>query len=265
MKVWLDLEFTGVHMDKAKIREMAFIVGRFERHLKIGYGPECPRCGKAPYKTSTHGTITVSSLTCMCKCGMWIYGNEQKIKEEIGNKLKSRSDFLGYFGNVPPKFPGQKTAKQAMRIFLKTLPEKLGGEGGTCEKCGHAVIRDEFVSVWCGNGQGWRLRDSWCPRYEGRLMKWAGYNIAYDLKWLKAQMFPKYDPIWAWFEQEPLDVLKEVRIMRNTGGLPVKDCRLCTVAEYFKIPHTPHNALSDIRATRYVYKRLKTIKKGVEK
>lgn len=263
-KVWIDLEFTGINQQTDKIREMAFIVGNFERHLKIGYEPECPKCGKHPYNTTTHATYTTDILMCRCTCGVWIYGDESKIKAEIGNQLDKAQDFLGFFGDMPKMFPGQKTAKQAMRIFLKTLPEKLGGEGGTCKKCRYASdiswAGAENVYYSCGVRGSIKKANDKCNKYEGHLLKWAGYNIAHDLKWIKSQMFPEYDPIWRWFDPEPLDVLTEVRKMRNIGKLPIKDCRLETVAAYFDIPHTPHNALSDIRATRYVWKRLETIK-----
>jgi len=132
---------------------------------------------------------------------------------------------IGHMGEncLSKLFPGQITARKAMRAFLKALPKKLG-EGGTCET---------------------------------GLLQWAGYNIKYDLKWIKAKMFPSYDPIWGWFDPTPLDVLTLVRGLKKSGKLNIKDCRLVTVAAYFGIPHTPHSALSDIRATRFVWRRIK--------
>lgn len=119
---------------------------------------------------------------------------------------------------------------------------------------------NEFELVIAGAGHSWAIdrynkNDKFTP---------AGYNVGFDLQFLE-QFFRK-SPAgdgWGsgWMQNwKAVDGLAIVRYLEYLGKIPVMpDHKLGTMCEYFKIPIQAHDALSDIRATRELLMKLKSI------
>lgn len=90
----------------------------------------------------------------------------------------------------------------------------------------------------------------------------AGYNVGFDLQFLD-QFFRKSGESYGsgWMQNwKAVDGLAIVRYLEYLGKIPVMpDHKLGTMCEYFKIPIQAHDALSDIRATRELLMKLKSI------
>jgi DNA polymerase-3 subunit epsilon len=102
---------------------------------------------------------------------------------------------------------------------------------------------EEFIDV---------LRDY----YNGEKYKVVAYNAEFDTgflqEWFNALMPDTY---WRFLDYKHLDPFALVKIYQQLGMIDTgKSQRLETVAEYFDIEHNAHDAVSDIRATRELWK-----------
>lgn len=78
----------------------------------------------------------------------------------------------------------------------------------------------------------------------------AGYNVKFDIKFLsKIITFTNY---FHWYDLDVFALLKVARQQElYDGGM-----KLVEACEYYKIKHDAHEAMSDIKATRKLYKKL---------
>jgi len=89
-----------------------------------------------------------------------------------------------------------------------------------------------------------------------------GYNIKFDMDHLGSFFISQNDIYMrSWFGED-IDVLGIARYYRYMDKLKVDNLKLSSVAEHFAIELTAHNALSDIRATRQIFKRFCGILRG---
>lgn len=86
----------------------------------------------------------------------------------------------------------------------------------------------------------------------------AGHNIAYDLGMLKVFYELCGDSyLYSWVDYHVLDTMALAIALKQFGNISPLNVKLETLAKYFNIPLTAHNALNDIRATREVFYRFK--------
>ncbi|WP_416768498.1 exonuclease domain-containing protein [Sulfurimonas sp. ST-25] len=90
---------------------------------------------------------------------------------------------------------------------------------------------------------------------DGRLQI-AGYNVGFDIGFLKEWFKDcelNYDDF---FNYKPLDIFALVGVLRYHGHINTKSDKLAVVCEAFSIPIDAHNALSDITATMQLHQLL---------
>jgi DNA polymerase-3 subunit epsilon len=88
----------------------------------------------------------------------------------------------------------------------------------------------------------------------------GGYNARFDLDFLSQFFFDMSKgpfAFWEHLQYNPVDPFPVVVWLWRQGFLKLPDCKLSTVAEYFKIEITAHDALSDVLAARSVSIELK--------
>ena len=78
----------------------------------------------------------------------------------------------------------------------------------------------------------------------------AGYNVKFDIKFLSK--FIEFTNFFHWYD---VDVFALLKIKRQLG-LYDGGMKLVEACEHFKIKHNAHEAMSDIKATRKLYKKL---------
>ena len=87
----------------------------------------------------------------------------------------------------------------------------------------------------------------------------AGYNPDFDCRflnqWYQDITGGPYD-YWKHLQFSPIDVLPVLRAMRYEGIIKIPDTKLETVCKYFGIEIKAHDAMSDIRATRELTKKV---------
>lgn len=83
----------------------------------------------------------------------------------------------------------------------------------------------------------------------------AGYNCKFDIDFI-AQWFKKAGDnyLGSWLNWRALDPLPLLCLMEFKGKISLPNYKLATVAEYYKIPLEAHNAISDIKATREIFR-----------
>jgi len=85
---------------------------------------------------------------------------------------------------------------------------------------------------------------------KGEKLTIAGYNIKFDIKF-----FSKFIDFKRFFHYYDCDVFAFLKIARQQG-LYDGGMKLVEACEHFKIKHNAHEAMSDIKATRKLYKKL---------
>lgn len=87
----------------------------------------------------------------------------------------------------------------------------------------------------------------------------AGYNVDFDLRFIN-QWFRDISggpyKFWDYLQFSPIDVLPDLRTMRHVGLIKTPDTKLESVCKFFGIELEAHDAMSDIRATRTLTKRV---------
>lgn len=83
----------------------------------------------------------------------------------------------------------------------------------------------------------------------------AGYNVGFDVDFL-GQFFERNGDKYfgSWMNGRRLDPREMMAWLDYSCGLQLKDHKLSTVCEYFGITIQAHDALSDIRATRDLFR-----------
>ena len=88
----------------------------------------------------------------------------------------------------------------------------------------------------------------------------VGYNTSFDIdfikRWFDDLGYSRFHMLQDW---QPVCVLSMARILRDLGDkLLVKapNMKLVTLCRLLEIPHNPHDALSDIKATRILRQKL---------
>jgi DNA polymerase-3 subunit epsilon len=86
----------------------------------------------------------------------------------------------------------------------------------------------------------------------------AGFEVGFDINFL-SQWFEKCGDkyIGSWIDRRrPLDPRYLLSIMDYQGKISLPDYKLKTVSDHFSIVIKAHDALSDIRATKLIFKRV---------
>ncbi|CUV65212.1 putative enzyme, similar to DNA-directed DNA polymerase PolC and exonuclease RNase T [Sulfurovum sp. enrichment culture clone C5] len=92
---------------------------------------------------------------------------------------------------------------------------------------------------------------------EANTLQIAGYNVDFDIKFIK-DWFKLSDTTFGdYFNHETLDVLSLVRHAEYFRAIKLERHRLINVCEHYNIFLDAHNALNDIKATLKVHRRLK--------
>jgi DNA polymerase-3 subunit epsilon len=86
----------------------------------------------------------------------------------------------------------------------------------------------------------------------------AGYNVGFDIQMLRAAFTRDGDKFFgSWFFWPVIDVQTYVAEEIAIFNLSLTNYKLGTVCKHFNIDIKAHEALSDIKATRNLYKKLK--------
>jgi DNA polymerase III epsilon subunit-like protein len=85
----------------------------------------------------------------------------------------------------------------------------------------------------------------------------AGYNVNFDLQFLREFWFKNNDKYFgSYFDYHVFDPITTLILMRYKNLIQVDDFHLATICKHFNIEIQAHDALSDIRATRLVIKKV---------
>ena len=92
----------------------------------------------------------------------------------------------------------------------------------------------------------------------------AGYNVRFDLEFL-SKYFTKNNNIYfgSYCNWRSIDALSLLYFLDYIGYLKLENYKLNTVCDYFKIPIKAHDAMSDIKATRNLIIKLKSLLKNI--
>lgn len=88
----------------------------------------------------------------------------------------------------------------------------------------------------------------------------AGYNVGFDFNMLNAffqKLGDKYLGAYLDFKCK-LDLLPFVNMLKVLGYIDIENSKLSTVCDYFGIEIQAHDALSDIKATRNLFRKLRS-------
>lgn len=103
-----------------------------------------------------------------------------------------------------------------------------------------------------------RLLDKYINKYE-REDKFtpAGYNVNFDMKFLQG-LFKKQGSKYfgSYFDYHYLDPMVLANYLRFYGRIHTKNAKLGTMAEHFGVTIQAHDAMSDIRATHEIARKL---------
>jgi len=110
-------------------------------------------------------------------------------------------------------------------------------------------VHEEVVRMWGAYIDKFDKKDKAFP---------AGHNVRFDIDFL-ASWFKKCNDkyIGSWWNWYAIDTLQYLNILKLAGALDLPNHKLETACEHFKIEIKAHDALSDVRATRELYKILK--------
>ena len=88
----------------------------------------------------------------------------------------------------------------------------------------------------------------------------AGYNVRFDIDFLRQAFIKTGDKYFgSWFHWPSIDVAGVFAVLLANGDQPdLKDFKLETLCKHYGIDITAHDAVSDIKATRELYLKLKS-------
>ena len=82
-------------------------------------------------------------------------------------------------------------------------------------------------------------------------LKIVGYNVRFDIDFIKNWFLDNDHKFYgSYFDHKYLCVFELVKHLNYVQKWDIENEKLPTLAEYFDIPHSPHDALSDIEATK---------------
>jgi DNA polymerase III epsilon subunit-like protein len=85
----------------------------------------------------------------------------------------------------------------------------------------------------------------------------AGFRVDFDMNFLSSWFKKGGDNYFgSWFNGKALDPLHILRFWDYMGIIDLPSYKLQMVCDYFKIPIVAHDAMSDIRATREIIRRI---------
>jgi DNA polymerase-3 subunit epsilon len=91
----------------------------------------------------------------------------------------------------------------------------------------------------------------------------AGYNVRFDIDFLRMFFVKNKDPYFgSWINYKSIDGLAIMYMLEYCGHCKLENYKLGTVCSHYKIDIDAHDALSDIKATYTLIKRMKA---GFEK
>lgn len=176
--------------------------------------------------------------------------------DPVKNDIVQLSGLIEVDGEVVHEF----NIKCQPRDFKTVEPKALEVTGLTLDVLKSYQSADdgfgEFELAIAGAKHSWAINkydknDKFTP---------AGYNVGFDIQFLD-QFFRKYGESYGsgWMQNwRAVDGLAIVRYLEYIGKIPVMpNHKLATMCDYFKIPIQAHDALSDIKATRELIKKLK--------
>lgn len=92
----------------------------------------------------------------------------------------------------------------------------------------------------------------------------AGYNVRFDLEFLSEYFIKNDNPYFgSYCNWRSIDALSIFYFLDYIGYLKLENYKLGTVCDYFKIPIKAHDAMSDIKATRSLIIKLKSLLKNI--
>lgn len=96
------------------------------------------------------------------------------------------------------------------------------------------------------------LMGKYCNKFDkGDKFSPAGYNVRFDVDFIKNFFKKNGDNYYgSWFNWKLIDPMYTLYEMDYSEDIGLRDYKLSTVCEHFKINIKAHDALSDIRATR---------------
>lgn len=85
----------------------------------------------------------------------------------------------------------------------------------------------------------------------------SGYNVKFDIDFIRAWFDDNGHTFYgSYFSHKDLDVFALVKHLTFAGCIDTEDEKLGTICKHFGIKHNPHEAMSDIKATRKLHKLL---------
>lgn len=153
--------------------------------------------------------------------------------------------------------------ESSINLLMRPFEAKVSAEAAAIH--GHT---QDMVNEYCDPSAAFANFNQWLSQYIDKYDKTdkafpLAYNGSFDMSflfnWYKLNS-DNYLGSWI-YTRALLDPLALARILFYEGKLPMEpDLKLKTLADYFKIPITAHDALSDITATWEVWKKLEEIR-----
>lgn len=148
--------------------------------------------------------------------------------------------------------------KQEVQLLMQPRPSDLINEealainGRTLEEIRKFQPAEEAFSKLL------TILDSWIDKYDGEDKFYPiGYNVRFDVEFLKA-FFEKMGNRFygSYFNWKLLDPIHLLYLADYQGLIKLPNYKLATVCEYFGIKIEAHKAVSDIEATRQLFKKI---------
>jgi DNA polymerase III epsilon subunit-like protein len=160
---------------------------------------------------------------------------------QIGALIEMDSKFVESFTQEVRTFSADEVSEKALAISGKTEDAIAGFLDPT-------IAYKIFVGVLG------RYVDKYNPADKFTL---AGYNVKFDCDFMKAWFEKCGDKYWFSYVTPPfLDPLPVMTFLKLCGLIQIENVKLTTVCEFFGIDLDAHDALSDVKATRGLCRRL---------
>jgi len=130
----------------------------------------------------------------------------------------------------------------------------------------HNNLTKEDIEAYPDYYEGFKLFKSYLADYVDRFdakdkFVMCGYNIKFDSDMIRSLFTRCRDTYFgSWFFWPVIDVQNSVAEQVAENGLRLDNYQLSTVCKHYGIEIDAHEAMSDIRATRTLYYKLKEIK-----
>lgn len=143
--------------------------------------------------------------------------------------------------NIAPD-PGAVVSDEALNVIGKTMAELVSYPSAD-------EVYNQFIQLIEKHVDKYDKADKFYP---------AGYNVRFDLEFLQAFFKKRGNPYGTGSYQnwKAIDVMQLVHYLCYTGKLNLENYKLGTLCQHYGIEINAHDSVSDIRATRELFKKI---------